>query len=245
MEINNILQGLVHSFNEGNTRSRIMRRCVKRFTSVSPLPSVEWKGSYEMTEDDERFPHHLKWEWRKGVHYLFTLRYVCRNGSAHYIACILDVSHKQLTVFDPGHGLYTDGTRKLIPILTKELRSYGIIDKKVVLKTSCVISGKDKASKSRGIQYNGLTKHPFPADAYCQMWTLFFLCTFVEHGCDTSFFKKWCDIPPYAREHFLLSSFALPVLQCDSVFSKDRRHVKTVVPMLKTYTLDRFWTSLK
>lgn len=239
MEINNILQGLIYSFNDENVRNSVIQSSLARYPK-SPA-AVVWKGTIHLDKDHEQFKEYRKWKLTSPKIYLFTVMYTYGDDCVHYVAFILDMKTRQLTCFDPGYNLYLYGKQKIIPIVVEELRRENIIVHDVVLRTSCP---RKRICKKYGLQYNGkdmVSKTSLPADAFCQTWTMYFLMTFLEHGCSTQFFIRWCKIPPRYRESFLISSFLIPRIQVDAALSK---MYGAAVPLLQQYLLESFWMKL-
>jgi len=187
MKIYNILQNLIYTFNKDSVRSRVIRPHLKK--------DYIYKGTFIL---DKQFPSFNLWRMQKNKKYLFTVAYRYRSNRIHYVAFVYDASTHQLICFDPGYNLYLYGRFKIIPIVIS-------IFKQSI--PSLVVQGKCPMTKY-GIQFTNQSK--FPADAFCQTWTLFFLISYLHKNGDISFFKEWCKIPPSKRQYFLLHHFVLP-----------------------------------
>lgn len=230
MEINNILQGLIYSFNEDPVRDSIVNTSLKDFKKCHH--PVLWKGTYTLNENKEYFHEYRRWKLMKNKKYLFTVSYTYQTTRIHFVAFILDVSRKELICFDPGYNLYIQGTQKIIPIIVNELTNSNVIHKKVIFKTVC--------ESPFGVQYNGKAgcRSILCADAFCQTWTLFFLQRYLECNCSPDFFKTWCKIPPQHREFYLIQSFIIPTVMSNPIVS--RQH-KAHLPQLHEYILRQYW----
>lgn len=239
MEINNILQGLIYSFNEIPIRNSILESALKKYGKSK----VKWKGTYFLDKENNTFREYRKWKIAKDNVYLFTVAYKYGRNRVHFVAFILDMPKGQIVCFDPGHNLYPQGEHKILPIVVNELLQNTSATKKIVLRTACP---QKYLARSYGVQYNG-TQIPYngskieAADAFCQTWSIFFLKTYLTNKCSILFFDKWCRIPPRYREHFLLQSFVMPCIVCQPIL---RKTFGTHVATLESYFLNDFWSTL-
>lgn len=241
MEINNILQGFIYSLNEKLFRDSVMSFSTKRFGN-----QIQWKGTIFLDKDHLNFHQYRKWKLMKKKIYMFTVAYTYDKNRIHFVAFILDMNHQTLYCFDPGHNLYVHGAKTIIPIVVHELVNNNIVTKKIFFKTSCP---QKYMNTMFGIQYNGQlsyksSKSPIElccADAFCQTWTLFFLQTYLNNNCSTSFFKLWCRIPPKFREQFLLQQFIIPNIYQNPMINKIYGNV---LDKLHEYSLRDFWSIL-
>lgn len=244
METYYILQRLIYAFNEDSLRNDIMMRTSR----VSPSSNkARWKGTIRLNRKST-FTQFRTWRLSTSNHdkmILFTASYVYRRNRVHYVAFVLEPSKRQLVCFDPGYDLYLYGRHKIIPMVANALHDAGWIDAPIVLHGPCT----QKKQHGFGIQYNGENPHKvkLPADAFCQMWTLFFLVMYVRCNGTLSFFDEWCRINPRYREFFLLQNFTLPMI--NSNLSKRSLSVLNVSEedksKIETYVTTTFWTRVK
>ena len=230
-EVNIILQNLIYLFNEDRVRDSIMSRVLKKNKT-----RYVWKGTF-MLQKDKPFNDYRKWRLCNTKLYLFSVGYVYRGNSVHYVAFILDPKRKKLLCFDPGYNLYLYGSFKIIPIVFKQLKEDDIISNQIILKTKCV---KKYFKENYGLQYNGQSPYKIllPADAFCQTWTLYFLSSFVKLNEDTTFFEEWCKIRPSLREFFIIQSFILPHLEFIPSFPKND------VITIEKFLLQQYWMKI-
>lgn len=248
MEIYYILQGLIHTFNNDAVRNAILRRTCLSSRRGANRPSShktkhtvdwQWKGTFRLGPKTP-FVQYKRWRRRSpDTTFLFTAYYVYRRNRVHYVAFAFQPSQRRLVCFDPGYDLYLYGRHKIIPMVANAMHASGTIDTPLILKGPCL----DR--QGLGIQFNGENpkKTVLPADAFCQMWTLFFLRTYVQSRGDLGFFNDWCKITPPRRPPFLLSQFTIPMLhEFDvlrrSLSSDDLFH-------LQKYLTQTYWRSSK
>lgn len=229
--MNSLLQNLIYLFNEDHVRDSIMTRVLKNNKS-----RFVWKGTI-MIHKEQSFQEYRKWRLSKDKLYLFSVGYVYRGNSVHYVGFILDPGRKRLLCFDPGYNLYLYGSHKIIPMVVNELKEKKIISNQILLKTKCP---KKYYQENYGIQYNGKSPYKIllPADAFCQTWTLYFLWSFVKLEEDTKFFENWCKIRPSLREFFILQSFILPNLEFIPSYPK-----KDIITIEK-FLLQQYWMKI-
>lgn len=139
---------------------------------------------------------------------LFSICYQYEGNKVHYISEIYNAQTKQLIHFDPGVSLYEHGQQTIIPTWERQFRKYRLLKnaKEIGKCTSYRWHGKQM-----GVQFD--ESNPiFPADAFCQTWTLFLFYRLSLDIDDLSFLKNWCAIPPSKRKLFLISNFIMPLL---------------------------------
>jgi hypothetical protein len=231
MEINYILQEIIYTFNEHQVRNIIMR---------SGQKDVIWKGTFYVNGQNNTFTEYKKWKLHPTKIYLFTVAYTYSDHRIHFVSFILNLRTRQLLCFDPGYNLYPQGKNTIIPTIVNELTKNKIIRKDVQFRTTCP---KKYFGRIFGIQYNGGNpqKHIFlAADAFCQTWTIFFLKSFVDHGCSTNFFSLWCKINPKYREYFLIQAFIIPCIMKHSILYK-KFHAD--LTNINDFLLTKFWST--
>lgn len=238
METYYILQGLIYAFNEDRVRDMVM----KRASSSSSKTKFVWKGTLRLDaslSSREQLTALQRWRRRGDKIFLFTASYVYRRNRIHYVAFAFDPRRRSLVCFDPGYDLYLYGRHKIIPLVANALYEAGRIDAPTILKGPCL------RRQGFGIQYDGRNakKVVLPADAFCQMWTLFFLTTYVQENGSLSFFEDWCRVRPRFREYFLLQHFTIPMLrQHPSVLVHEGGNVSD---RLERYLTMAFWTQVR
>lgn len=196
------------------------------------LPKSEHPQTFSTPESFLKSPFNITHllETNKKFRKLFTQRptviklfSVClqyKVNSVHFCAFIYDPIKKIIVCFDPGASLYLGGERHIIPGIVKAFRQSSLIgmhEKNSVLTLG--LCGKSYFKKFWGVQFNG--QHPkeviLPADAFCQTWTLFFLCEFIlnQLSFDFQYFRHWCHLKPRDRELFLFHDFIKNVFRFD------------------------------
>jgi hypothetical protein len=206
--------------NREEVRDKIMRDCLKtkelsRFKwfgtitlsgLVNKLNVNSWKKK-KLNKSLYDFVKEIKWDNKKT--YLFTVMYVYEEYKVHYLSFIYEPSINRLTHFDPGISLYEHGQMTVVPSVNKVFCDLKLIKKKS--KEIGICNSFKWKGKKMGIQYNNLN-HYFPADAFCQSWTIFFFIRYCNSSFDFEFLKSWCNLKPEKRELFLISNFILPFL---------------------------------
>lgn len=222
------LQTFIHCMNKDRVRSAIMRQHIETCGDKDS----EWFGTWyvrnthprqlHIAEASSFFPRTYlskdlqtalsgrEHRFLRGKRYkLFTVCIVYDMNRVHYVAFVYDRMERVLISFDPGVELYLHGMRTIIPLVRTAFRQRKLISRRVPILGPC----KDYLlqGKQAGVQYNG-RKGYLPADAFCQTWTLFFLCQILSLR-DSLFVSRWCKIPPKRRESFLIASFIIPTLE--------------------------------
>ena len=225
------LQSLIYTMNEVPIRNQIVRNALRESLS-SQRPKYRWKGTwtFELLPDNSlrmRDPscslfHEFlqsRWKCKTPVISLFTVCLVYDGNRVHYVAFVYRSDDQTLLSFDPGVGLYPHGQRTIVPYIRNTFSQL-----KWVSASRDVGRCHDFTfcGKRWGIQYNGDYTYSFPADAFCQTWTLFFVTRMViqDDTSDVSFVDTWCKIHPPRREEFLLLSFVLPELRTNRSLQK-------------------------
>lgn len=139
---------------------------------------------------------------------IYTLCYEYDGNRVHYISDLYDATKKQLIHFDPGISLYDHGQKTIIPTWEKQYRKYKLVGKSKEIGTCNTFRWRGKKT---GVQYDKSDSF-FPADSFCQTWTIFFFYRLSLAPHDLSFVTRWCKIPPPKRKLFLLCNFILPFL---------------------------------
>jgi hypothetical protein len=154
---------------------------------------------------------------------LYSICYQYDGNKVHYISDIYDAQTKRLIHFDPGISLYEHGQKTIIPTWEKQYRKYHLLGKSKEI-------GKCDSyrwhGKQMGVQFDE-SNSMFPADAFCQSWTIFFFYRLSLNIQDLSFMKNWCAIPPSKRKLFLLSNFILPFLMYE------RKHYQKICKIMR------------
>lgn len=255
--LSDYLQTFIHCMNRDRIRSAVIRQHMQTCGDRDS----EWLGTWYVRNTQPRqlhiaepstfFPrNHLHNNFQtslyerqdrliKGKRYkTFTVCILYDLNRVHYVAFVYDSVDRSLTSFDPGAELYLHGMRTIIPIVRNAFRKLQLISHKSPILGPCtdyLLQGK-----KAGVQYNGRVDTHLPADAFCQTWTLFFVCNLLSlHS--TAFVRRWCRIPPKRREAFLIVSFIIPTLQQNPTVStkyfsmvQDKR--QTIMEELSSYT---------
>jgi len=232
----NLLQNLIYYFNENDVRNNVMNDALHENNMKR---KIKWEGTVLCREQNKKTIlqengqpiSHFFLNWKhKTKTKLFTVAFLYRENLIHYVAFIFHPKTKTLICFDPGYNLYLYGSYKIIPCIINLFYEMEWIEKKIILKTKC---SKKYFHTYYGLQFNG--KSPshtkLPADAFCQMWTLFFLKTFIEKNQTYDFFDEWCSILPSHREYFIIEHFLICVLQKDKNMKK---YVSVLKKIIKT-----------
>lgn len=231
MEIYNILQAFIYSFNKNSIRDSVVKNV------VYDRNKYVWKGTF-LLDRNTSFQEYRKWDLQNNKIYLFTVAYVYRENNVHYVAFIFNPSKKEILCFDPGYNLYMYGKHKIIPMIVNELYSKNLINEPIILKGKC-------PRKKFGLQWNGqpsTLKSPLPADAFCQIWTLFFIVNYLKNHGSICFFESWCKVRPKWREYFVIQQLILPSLQ--SIPSLKRVYGKKKMDILTEYLFTNFWSKI-
>ena len=112
-----------------------------------------------------------------------------------------------MIVFDSGIDVYPEGETHMLPLLTKAFKDTGLIKSHAELGKACVQHRYVASSEPIGIQYSGGRKFK---DAFCQIWSIWFLCNFIKQK---RLIRKVCKTHPSNREVFLIKDFILPTLE--------------------------------
>lgn len=148
-------------------------------------------------------------ELEKQKIFVFTVCLLYEENKVHYLSFVY---HKGfLTSFDPGIQFYPKGQKIVIPHIKN---AFSQVDLKNYTNMGVCknISWKNFPT---GIQFNGKKGSLFPADSFCQTWTLFFIIRifYLDNiECLDDYVQKLCKIPPKHREFYLISFFVLPSL---------------------------------
>jgi hypothetical protein len=231
-----LLQNLIYYFNEDDVRDNVMNNVINENKMSN---KIKWEGTiickeYNkktiLQENGESISHFfLNWKHKTKIK-IFTVAFVYRENLIHYVAFIFYPKTKKLICFDPGYNIYLYGSYKIIPFIVNLFYKLGWIENDIILKTKC---SKKYFNTYYGLQFNGNSplNTKLPADAFCQMWTLFFLKTFIEKNQTLEFFDEWCSILPSKREYFVIEYFLICVLK------KDKK-MKKYIPFLKNIILN-------
>lgn len=215
------LQNFIYLMNDTQIRDKIVQNCIKK----NKLNSCKWLGTIVLSGlvnklnvdswNNKRIGKSLKsflekdLKWQKTKTYFFTVMYTYEQFKVHYLSYIYEPKFKKLTHFDPGISLYEHGQKTVVPSMNKAFCSLKLIDKKS--QEIGVCNSFRWKGKKMGIQFNNLNDF-FPADAFCQTWTVFFFIRYCHSSFDFEFLKSWCNLKPEKRELFLISNFILPFL---------------------------------
>lgn len=210
-----ILQKCIYLFNDTKIRKNLFtKECQKKYEYVDTIFCKEISETNYITHKNKNIlllDFFKTWKKIKNKPYiLFTVAYLYEENLIHYCAFIFIKKERSLIVFDPGYNLYLHGKYKIIPIIYDVFHTLNYIDKSAVhLKTICKNKSYNKIYY--GLQYDG-SNQKLPADAFCQMWTLFFLLEYINNNGNMSFFNEWCKIKPKYRHFFLIQNFLIPTL---------------------------------
>lgn len=228
MELVEFLQNFIYLMNDTQIRNKVIRNCLKQ----KNLKSHKWLGTIVLSGEvnklnvdrvnDKNVNKPLKKyfneiSWQKDNIYFFTIMYTYENFKVHYLSYIYEPNKKELTHFDPGISLYEHGQKTVVPSMNKVFCSLNLIKKNSDELGVC--NCFRWKGKKMGIQFNGLNEY-FPADAFCQTWTLFFFIRYCN-SFDYNFLKSWCKLKPQKRELFLISNFVIPFLNQNPQYYKN------------------------
>jgi hypothetical protein len=221
-ELSNYYQQFIYLMNEDKMRTAVMKK------HVTDTASFQWLGTwYIILHDDHGQPLSRAGETllrmvaakkaalRKKPYSLFTVCVSYEGNRVHYVAFVYDAAARALLSFDPGVELYLHGMKTIIPRVREAFRDNALIDSAVInQRTTTIGRCHDYIFKKKkyGVQYNGRTNFLLPADAFCQTWTLRFLCRYMTDR-DTDFVKTWCAIAPHRRESDVVHGFVVPILE--------------------------------
>lgn len=160
----------------------------------------------------------------------------------HFVSFVYNRDNHKLYSFDSGSNLYCVGEDIIVPRTRDAVeKAFGKAKISRPGKTTTTKHGGQKKpcidhehvgrcdnkhyGTRWGIQFSGdnpLYNH-LPADAFCQSWSLFFLCEIIrryrpEKPIDMKFIRLWCNIEPRHREWYIISAFFLPLLAYNPVF---------------------------
>jgi hypothetical protein len=149
--------------------------------------------------------------------YDIVLFHVClfyEENKVHYVAFFW--IQGQLISFDPGISFYPEGQKIIVPHIERQFE-------KMSTDTKCRRLGVCKnlywKNKKTGVQYNE-KRALFPADSFCQSWTLFFTIRvfYLSITEIETVLSQLCKIPPKHREFYLVSMFIFPTLLYHNAF---------------------------
>lgn len=144
---------------------------------------------------------------------LFNVCLFYGENRVHYVAFVWNQT--QLVSFDPGISFYPEGQLVIVPFIEKQFKDMAV--KKRRLGECRRICWRRRKT---GVQYNEDRKSIFPADSFCQTWTLYFTIRLLyvleeKHGeghIESVMVDRICKIPPRDREFYLISMFIFPTL---------------------------------
>lgn len=234
------LQEMIYLFNEEWLRKTIINFFIKQNNRQNEMI---WKDTIyckkhnnQIICNDKQSFKNYDWGFDDpNKIYLFTIAYIYKENYVHHVSFIYHPHEKQLACFDPGYNLYLYGYYKIIPMTINLFKQKKFITNNIILKAPC----HHKYFKiNYGIQYDGENPHnvTLPADAFCQMWTIYFLTTYIQYH-HLDFFRDWCDISPSKREYFIISTFLIPVIAMTPRLKKYRK----IIPSLQQLILKDVW----
>lgn len=226
MDLNIFLQNFIYLINEPNIRNNIINKNIKTNTLITSQSNTKWSGTLFVVGDKNNlfltkynskeynntplttfFQRNKKkfFTNSKNEKILFTVCYSYTNYKVHFVSFIYQ--NNTLIHFDPGVSLYNHGQKTIVPSIANIYKNVYKVNKNFELGKCNYFKYK---KRKMGIQFND-NNTIFPADAFCQSWTLFFLirATIAD---EYSFIENWCQIKPSQREIFLISNFILPFL---------------------------------
>lgn len=228
------LQNFIYFMNSPTVRNEIIRKFYKT------QPSVEWWGTFYVsgpkhklvvTAHDNRvieesllkFFQEFSKQLKNNKINIYTICYQYENNHVHYITDVYDNRTQSIYHFDPGVSLYEHGQKTIIPSWERQYKNLGLLKTSTDLGTCHTFSWK---GKKMGVQYDG-SSGDFPADAFCQTWTIFFLYRLSFNISNYNFVKQWCGIRPSKRKAFLISNFIIPFL------TQNKKYYQSVLKMGK------------
>ena len=241
-ENSNYLQSFIYCLNDEKVRTNILKK------SIRARKEYEWFGTwyvrnlYENKNEKKvelvisrpcSFEKKIDKKLydciaRKQKTFLEGSRYKVFNvcifyelNSVHYVAFCYDHKKKELISFDPGVELYLHGMKTIVPQIRNIFYETGLL-RSPFLSQDRFTLGRCQSYRFRGrkygVQFNG-KNIDFPADAFCQTWTLFFVHRLTETG-NHGFLAEWCNQKPRHRVGFLMESFILPILKNNNYVKK-------------------------
>ena len=221
------LQNFIYFMNLPTIRNEIIKKFYK------DQPSVKWWGTFYVSgpknkllvtnHDDTNIQQSLSKFFpgfannlKNNKINIYTICYQYENNQVHYITDVYDNKEKSIYHFDPGVSLYEHGQKTIIPSWEKQYKTSGLV------KTSKNLGECHSflwRGKKMGVQYDG-SSSDFPADAFCQTWTIFFLYRLSFNLSQYDFVKNWCRIKPGKRKAFLISNFIIPFLTQNKKYYK-------------------------
>lgn len=267
-EITNYLQSFIFCLNDEKVRTSIIQKSLEQTTPAE----YTWLGTWYVRDNNENKTQSQKklviskpcsfgqkldtplidlvkeksHEFNKGSRFkFFTVCIFYNISSVHYVAFLYNREKKQLISFDPGVELYHHGMKTIVPCLRNIFYKNQLINEPFVSQDRFSL-GRCHAftfkGKKYGIQYNG-KDIDFPADAFCQTWTLYFFDQLLQSK-DYDFLTDWCKFNPKYRVVFLLNSFIIPILKFNPLVRKeyfkdlqDQEH--QVMKCFQQYTIQR------
>lgn len=227
----NTLQEIIYFMNDADVRHRILSDALQknqlytylgtwilsygfdRNVTIHPSakdPFFDPQPNQSLTDFLQQKKHHFV---QKETKKLFCVCIQYDGNRVHFVSFVYDPSKLSLSSFDSGIELYTHGVQTLIPIVQKAFRDAGF-----TRHTKSNIMGRcyeyKLQGKAPGIQYNG-KKNTFPADAFCQSWSIFFLTKLIQDG-NYSFIRYWCRVRPIFRERYIIKHFLLPTFRSNT-----------------------------
>lgn len=231
----NYLQSFIYCLNDENVRTSILKK------SLGANKEYQWLGTWYVRNQNENrtgkkvelviskpcsFEKKLdkrllecirdkKKLFLEGSRYkAFTVCIFYELNSVHFVSFCFDRKKKELVSFDPGVELYLHGMKTIVPQIRNHFYDAGLIPSRFLSQDRFTL-GRCQNFKFRGkkygVQFNG-KNIDFPADAFCQTWTLFFIQRLTETG-NHGFLVEWCGKKPRHRVGFLMESFILPNLR--------------------------------
>lgn len=241
-ENTNYLQSFIYCLNDEQVRTSILRR------SIGTHKEYQWLGTWYVRnrhENDHKkkielvisrpcsFEKKLDKKLSDSIHQkqklflegsrykVFTVCIYYEINSVHYVAFYYDNKKKELVSFDPGVELYLHGMKTIVPQIRNLFYETGLVRSPFFSQDRFTL-GRCQSYKFRGkkygVQFNG-KNIDFPADAFCQTWTLFFVHRLTETG-HYGFLVEWCGKKPRHRVGFLMESFILPLLRNNKYVQK-------------------------
>ena len=229
-----LLQNVIYFMNNNHIRHQVMKKTLKTNRTCEYLGT--WSVMYEPGSalklrpsfDDPFFNHEslsrqsldefvlsrrARFLTRSKPCKLFSVCIIYEGNKVHYVSFVYDNVFKKMYSFDSGIQLYTHGLDTLIPAVQRAFLLAGLIR-----SGKNNLLGKCHSYKLKGIQYNG-GDGSFPADSFCQSWSLFFLVQYSIVG-NYKFITSWCNVRPMYRERYIITCFLLPTFKQNKQFAK-------------------------
>lgn len=213
VELVEFLQNFIYSMNDEKRRDKIMQEYCSKCNNVFWIGTFYVMGDkYKLTTSDgipfhQILSKHVKIP-KKNEKICFTVCYQYEGNKVHYVSfCFMK---NTLIHFDPGVSLYEHGQKTLAPSVRKifQQKKWTQNSKELGICKSFKFKGK-----KMGVQFNNLNPY-FPADAFCQTWTIFFFKTMCDSSKKSfSFVTEWCNTKPEKREILLIREFIFPLLK--------------------------------